>query len=391
MKEISIRHKNAEITVVTSFLRQDDIMLIVMPWLPLLSGALFFREVGLITIAVVSAMLLYACRVHVSRSDTQNAAVAIVVLLIVGFISTSTFQQQSIMQIVQLMFVALAIKVGPLLRFSRMGMLISAASAIFLSLAGIIDLLIYGNLMFVNANVYGVSALCWVSILAKLFGGHRESLPPFRLAVILILPMFLAIISESRASLLAILGLIIWPIVTAPFSSPKIRTVFGLLMLLAPLTLIVLIGTGGLSSVQDLIPVVGEKSPFSGRDIIWLNIILELERNGYWGFGLGSLPGGLLEGPYEGLSAHNGFLQIFYQFGAVGLLVFFSACALLIVSLTRREDGRISVAILLAALVHEMFEVVMIQNHFGPGLLLWLAVVLIRPKNKKIRLNQVRN
>lgn len=381
----TIHRGNAGCQAVLSFLRYDDLTLIAMPWLPLLSGALFFHELGLMALVVVSAMLLYAYRVHAGRSDTRSGAVAIVGLLMVGFVTTSSLQQQSFVQVVQLILVALAIEVGPLLRFTRRARRICVASAVLLSLAGLLDLLLDGNLMFANANAYGVASLCWVSILAKLFWGRCGPLQPLRLAAILILPVALAVVSESRASLVAIAGLVTWPIVTAPFSSRKLRTVFGLFILLVPLAVIVLVAIGGLTSVQDMIPVIGEKSPFSGRDVIWFDIILELERNGYWGFGLGSLPGDILGDHYEGLSAHNGFLQVFYQFGVIGLVVFLSACALLIVALTRREDRGVSVAILGAALVHEVFEVVMIQNHFGSGLLLWLVVTLVPKLTRPVR------
>lgn len=381
----TIQCRQAGSKAASKFLRHDDITLIVMPWLPWLSGSFFFRELGLIALAVVSILLVYAYCVKGGRSDARNGAVGIIALLMMGFLTTSNFQQQSFVQVAQLILVALAIKVGPLLRFTRRGLSICAAILVLLSFVGLIDLLFNGKLMFANANAYGVACLCWVSLLVKLFWGQSGILPLLRLVLILIISIALAIMSESRSIFLAIVVLFIWPIVTAPFASPKIRSVFGLSILLLPLALISLIAVGGLSNIQDLIPVVGDKSPFSGRDIMWIDIIFELDRNGYRGFGLGSLPGGILAGPYEGLSAHNGFLQIFYQLGVIGLVVFLFTCGLLIVSLTRRKDSGISVAILVAALVHEMFEVVLLQNHFGPGLLLWLTVTLVSPLSKPVR------
>ncbi len=360
-----------------TFLRNDDLVLIALPWLPLLSATLFLRAVGSVALFTVASMLLHAQRNRAGRSDTRGGAVAIVGLLLIGVASTSSLEVQSLVQVVQLILVALAVQVGPLLRFTRRAQRICVATAVVLALAALLDLLVDGSLMFANANAYGVASLCWVAILVKLLAGRPDRIRYLPMLASLIFPIALAFVSESRASLVAILSLAVWPVISAPIQNRKARATVALLVLVLPILAISLVAFDGLAGVQELVPEFGEKSAFSGRNVIWLDIVLELAAHDYWGFGLGSLPGAFLHEVYEGLSAHNGFLQVAYQFGVIGLAMFLIACALMIVALAQRNDRGVSVAILGAALVHELFEVVMTQNHFGSGLLLWVVATIV--------------
>lgn len=374
---ITVRHPTIRRTaVVLRFARNDDLTLIALPWLPLLSGATVFKGLGTAAFVLVCAMLLVAYRQRAGRPDTRAGAIAIVALLLIGLVVTREADAQTLVQIVQLLLIALAIRVGPVLRFTRRALSVCAASCVLLALAALVDLQTDSSLMFENTNGYGVAAMCWSAILVKLLVLPHARVRLFRLCAWLVLPIALAIVSESRASLAAVGAMILWPVLRAGLPGKKLRTLAALLVLALPMIAISLVVSGALTDAQDLLPVVGEKTPLSGRDVIWFDIISTLDSDGYRGFGLGSLPGGLLEGHYEGLSAHNGFLQILYQCGAVGLAAFLVACALVIVALSRRDDRGIGVAILLGALIHEMFEVVLTQNHFGSGLLLWLIVTM---------------
>ena len=377
MIPVTTDHRNYRAGVVRTSARRDDLVLIALPWMPLLSGESFFRVVGSAAFIVVGAMLLYAFCVRTGRSDMSGGPVAIVGLLLIGCASTRSLQAQSFVQVAQLTLMALAVRVGPLLRFSRNAERVCVASSVLLPLAALVDLLLSGGLMFANSNAYGVASLCWVAVLAKLLVGRGGPFSALPLLASLVLPITLALVSESRASLVAIASLAMWPIIGAPIRSRKLRSALVLLVLLLPLLSIALVVLDGFAAIQDLIPEFGEKSAFSGRNVIWLDIALEIAANDYWGHGLGSLPGAFLDETYEGLSAHNGFLQVAYQFGAIGLAVFLGACALTMVALAQREDRGVSVAILGAALVHEVFEVVMTQNHFGSGLLLWVVATIV--------------
>ena len=113
------------------------------------------------------------------------------------------------------------------------------------------------------------------------------------------------------------------------------------------------------------------KSLASGRERIWPSVIELSGETMFFGHGLGTLPGAYLAWPDNGRSAHNGFLQVYFQFGLIGLFLYFSAWALLfyraadIVDVAARTSA---IAITVAACVTETFEVVMNQNQLGMGI-----------------------
>jgi O-antigen ligase len=112
------------------------------------------------------------------------------------------------------------------------------------------------------------------------------------------------------------------------------------------------------------------KSFASGRQIIWPAVIELSGENVFFGHGLGTLPGAYLAWPYNGRSAHNGFLQVYYQFGVVGLLLYVSIWVAFFVrasNISNRGARSVAVATLCATCFLETFEVVLIQNQFGIG------------------------
>lgn len=116
----------------------------------------------------------------------------------------------------------------------------------------------------------------------------------------------------------------------------------------------------------------GVKKGFaSGRQVIW-PVVIELSgSNLFFGRGLGTLPGANFPAPYNGLSAHNGFLQIYFQFGIVGLLLYVSIWVVVLVRALNISDPRarsLAVATLCGAWFQEIFEVVLVQNVFGIGI-----------------------
>lgn len=116
-----------------------------------------------------------------------------------------------------------------------------------------------------------------------------------------------------------------------------------------------------------------QKSIRSGRHIIWPAVIEMGGTSPVWGHGLGALPGRYLAPPYTGRSAHNGFLQIYYQLGLVGVALYSWLWCLLFVRAIGTFDvsaRSAAVAVLCAACVLETFEVVFVQNLLGIGIAL---------------------
>jgi O-antigen ligase len=108
----------------------------------------------------------------------------------------------------------------------------------------------------------------------------------------------------------------------------------------------------------------------SGRQVIWPAIIAVSGEAPLMGHGLGSQPGSYLAWPYNGRSAHNGFLQVYFQFGLLGLGVYVLMWVLLFVRAIETTDPLARahlVAVVCAACILETFEVFLIQNQFGIG------------------------
>jgi hypothetical protein len=115
------------------------------------------------------------------------------------------------------------------------------------------------------------------------------------------------------------------------------------------------------------------KSIRSGRQNIWPAVIEMSGKSPVWGHGLGALPGRYLAAPYTGRSAHNGFLQIYYQLGLVGVALYALVWCLLFIRAIGTSDilaRSAAVAVLCAACVLETFEVVFVQNLLGIGIAL---------------------
>lgn len=109
----------------------------------------------------------------------------------------------------------------------------------------------------------------------------------------------------------------------------------------------------------------------SGRDVIWPLLINAIEQHP-WGYG----PGATLErlGFESTRSSHNLFIQVALQTGVIGLVnLFVVLCSIWISFFKRRSDSvvRLAGAFLLAVLVHESFEISLIQNNLTIGIIMW--------------------
>jgi O-antigen ligase len=75
------------------------------------------------------------------------------------------------------------------------------------------------------------------------------------------------------------------------------------------------------------------------------------------------------------MSSHNGYLQILYQGGVVGIVLYASILVILFrrtLSLRDPRSRAIGVAALCSGMLCDLFEVVLIQNNFGIGLVFWI-------------------
>lgn len=125
---------------------------------------------------------------------------------------------------------------------------------------------------------------------------------------------------------------------------------------------------------NDIVYKYTGKNILSGRNELWSELLVLIENKLLFGYGSGALPRDFIN---MDLSAHNLYLQIALQVGIVGLSTFlFFLFFIWKTFWLNRHDPKI---ILLACyfigiLVHEMFEVTLIQNNFGLSIIQWLIL-----------------
>ncbi|OMD21169.1 hypothetical protein BJP51_32180 [Paenibacillus odorifer] len=118
------------------------------------------------------------------------------------------------------------------------------------------------------------------------------------------------------------------------------------------------------------------KNLYSGRQIIWADLITVVKQNLWIGHGAGTLPS---EVSNVRASSHSFYLQIALQTGILGL----SSVLLLLLSVWRimwhgRYDNRVrlSAAFFIGILYHQSFEVMLTQNNMAIALFQWLILAI---------------
>lgn len=353
-----------------------SLLLIALPLLPMLSGGIGVKWLGYVGLFAAFLVLIRAPLRRQRRNEFELVHLFFLSLLPIGVISASSLDSQALVQTLQIILIALIIWQGPSLAYTNRAAKFSTKLCLALSVFALVDL-IYGlEVLSANPNLYGVAAFCWGAITIKNRISCNGRIGRARLIALLVVPFVTALASGSRSSLAAIFVMIAWIEVGRLPVLKGIRSIGAMLVICAPIVLLLNVDSDAIGSATELIPAIGEKHALSGRDAIWSSIYVSVSSNGFAGFGLGSMPGDLQNGVNDGLSAHNGFFQIFYQFGVWGFAIYVLTFAFLIKRMHRRDDAGASVAILLGAIVLEMFEVVMTQNHFGAGLSLWSIATL---------------
>lgn len=356
-------------------IRNGSLLLGVLPLLPMLSGNIEVRWLGYVGLLISFLILFKAPLRRQRRSEFGKIHFFFLCLLPIGLISSTSLDGQAMAQTLQIAVIALVIWQGSTFAYTNRAARLSTKLCLLLSSFALADLTYGTQILSGNANLYGVTAFCWAAMMIKNHVSRFARLSRVRMIAIIIIPLVTAVISGSRASLAAIFVMIAWIEVSRFPALRGIRSVGALLVISAPIVLLLNVNSDLVDATTEWMPAVGEKHALSGRDAIWSYIYTSVSSNGFTGFGLGSMPGDLQNGINDGLSAHNGFFQIFYQFGIWGFVVYVMTFSLLIKKMHLRDDDGVSVAILVGAIVLEMFEVVMTQNHFGPGLSLWIIAV----------------
>lgn len=112
---------------------------------------------------------------------------------------------------------------------------------------------------------------------------------------------------------------------------------------------------------------------FSGRNVIWKNLLDAISQKPLFGYGLDATPRLIYETEF---SSHNLYLQIMLQVGIVGFVVLMAP--LLFISLRlaciKSKLSIVFFCFLILILIHECFEVTFTQNMIISGLPMWFLL-----------------
>lgn len=115
---------------------------------------------------------------------------------------------------------------------------------------------------------------------------------------------------------------------------------------------------------------------YSGRNKVWFDLIQLGSKNNLFGYGTGVLPKDLFR---TDLSSHNLYLQIYIQNGLISLLLLFFIINGIwnkIYKYKENPSSKIFAGLFIGIIVHQTFEVTLLQNNISIGTLQWILVAI---------------
>ena len=197
----------------------------------------------------------------------------------------------------------------------------------------------------------------------------------------ILISLFMIYASSTRSAFLALsicfLAYLLWPFIT----KNKKRFISFFTAFLATLLSFIFIYPKLISwqhfySLNDFVYRYTGKNIYSGREVIWSNLIEIINQKPLLGYGTGVLPGNVIS---SGLSAHNFYLQIALQNGYIGLFILLLLFMLIWNTFwNNRSDYivRLSASFFIGILIYQTFEVSLTQNQIASGIIMWFIIAI---------------
>jgi len=115
---------------------------------------------------------------------------------------------------------------------------------------------------------------------------------------------------------------------------------------------------------------------YSGRNKVWFDLIELGSKNNFLGYGTGVLPKDLFR---TDLSSHNLYLQIYIQNGLTSLVILFLIINGIwnkIYKYKENPNSKIFASVFIGIIVHQTFEVTLLQNNISIGTLQWILIAI---------------
>lgn len=329
----------------------------------------------------LEAVVLFICSVTQIKIIKQNQlsgvyfSVVINFAWMLGLLVIFSIEATSIIRIIQFIGCISAFTVAATTRWNpkNLNLMVRVVSVIvilmfFYWLASGLNMT---NFSFYYENPDTYSSLMFVYLAFLFFSTQHKYL--ISIAVCLLLIFF----SGARASLLAAVVFIILEIL---FKNRLIAKRANILFLIEAIILFAFVIVYPMLMTLDIGSTLDEyshqyfgKNFFSGRQVLWVDLIEKIVQSPIIGYGLSADPeiAGFTK------SSHNLYIQTALQSGLVGLALL----VLVIVCIYRRLSKievrpyrRLSTCFIMAVLVHESFEICLTQNAIAFGFMMWFMM-----------------
>ncbi|MBY7144657.1 O-antigen ligase family protein [Virgibacillus sp. NKC19-3] len=231
--------------------------------------------------------------------------------------------------------------------------------------------------IFHNPNYLGVFlfVMLYFKILAVKYGSKLERL---YFLILIALNFILIYCTNSRAVMVAVAVVLLAWIFLKEFRKffPYLFFVVVTLNIVFLITYVKLHNTSlGMFLNEISLKIIG-KSFYSGRSVLWEEILQKVEEKPLFGYGLGVKASDITS---FSLTAHNQYLQFMIEEGILGLVIFLLLLYSIWKLLIKRLDhypSKLSACFFLGILIYVNFELTLFQNNYPIAFIQWLIIVI---------------
>lgn len=381
----------------------DNILVIlILIVLPIFNGKLSDTVIVLLAIGLIIVQIVYNGKLNIYKNKEEKKIVKSSILYLIALISIFILKFREIgdaIRIIQFLICLITLVYFKCLKNPHMQIKLLKLIA---SLLIIVSFLLYviqkGPKVFYgfynHFNTLGTIIMLCMMLIAIPIDYKLKKKYIFLKLIIMILGFFVLIVSTNRSALLTVLIFYVILLARKIFKNSKIfyRIVFICMTIFILWFIIIypnLYGTSLGNQLEQMSRIYFNKNFYSGRQIIWKEIINAMEGKEILGYGLSMIPEKIYKTSF---SSHNLYLQTYLQGGILNvaaLVIFIISIFSAFISEKNIKYKAFNIAFLLGLIFHECFEVTLLQNQMNIAIIYWMIIgLIINLGNKEIGVNE---
>lgn len=348
-----------------------------------LSPLLYGTSLTNYTIAIETLVLFVSFMANINKIRNfklGGVLIAIVLYLIWMIVILLLFplESTSIIRIVQFIGCASAFLVAATTKWKIRDINLIVRLVSFVILAMFLYWIVFSGFNISNYSFYyenpdTYSSLMFVLLAFLFFSKQSKNL------ISIVVCLLLILFTGARASLLSA---IVFIFVAFIFKNKNIYNKATLFLIIEAVALVAFVIVYPMLMTLDIGSVLDEyshqyfnKNFFSGRQLLWVDLIEKIVSSPIVGYGLAADPeiAGFTK------SSHNLYIQVALQSGFVGLILLVIVIVTIFRRITRfdlKPYSRLSACFIMAVLIHESFEICLTQNAIVFGYMMWFMMGL---------------